>query len=242
MDDEQLLAALALLPRRPFGQVARDVVCRNPAEPHHALAGVALLRLEHEEVVGIADEVSGGRGRGLRDEAIIPHQHRLHHHALWLDRHQRHRPLIADERVLIDIPVELVHPQLVAQPLIDGARFYRDMLMSQSELDHRARAHLERAARRAHGRLQLRPHVLQHDAEARCMDHPLALEHQLAEMPQGAVADDEVGVEEQQVGLGHARSEIGEAAKQGVGQHHAVVAGQLGHQVVERDEPGTAHP
>ena len=184
----------------------------------------------------------GGRGRGFRDESIVPHQSRLRHHELGLDRHQRDRPLVANQGVVIDVPVELVHPPLMAKPLIDGAGLHRDVLVGERQLHHFARAHGERAARRVDGGLQFRPDVLENDAKARRVDHPLALEHQFAEMPQRSVADNKVGIEKQQVGLGHGRPKIGEAAEQRIGQHDTVVAGQVGHQVVERNELGAAEP
>ena len=194
------------------------------------------MRLKHKKVVRILNEERLQRGSGIRNEAKIPDQSWLLHEAFRFDGDEGHRPLIPDERVLIDIPVELIHAPLMVELLIDRARFHGQVLVVERELDQLARRHGEDGMLRIDASLELGPDVFEDDPKARGMDHAMAREHELAEMAIGSVGNNEIGVEKQQEGLGHLGTKVEEASIERLGQHYAVVAGQVGHQIIDRGQ------
>ena len=120
--------------------------------------------------------------------------------------------------------------------LIHGARLHRKVLVGQGEPCHLARLDREHGALRIDSRFELRPHLLQHDAETRRMNDALAFAHEFAEPPIRSVGNDEIGVEEQQERLRHVRTQVDEAAEQCSCQNDAVFARLARHQIVERGE------
>src|SRR5262249_57012885 len=100
-------------------------------------------------------------------------------HPFRLDCYESDWPLVAHQRVLIDVPIELVHAPLMIEPLIHGARLHGEVLVGQGELCHLARLDREHGALCIDPRRELRPHLLEHDTEARRMNDPLPFAHQL---------------------------------------------------------------
>ena len=67
VQDQKLFAALALFLRRPVVEKFGDLVERDPTRAYQLLAGEPALRLEHEKIIGVLDEIplrASARRRG----------------------------------------------------------------------------------------------------------------------------------------------------------------------------------
>src|SRR5262245_51268116 len=229
MKNQKLLSAVALLLGSPVIEILHDVVDRDPARTYQLFTCDPALRLEHEEVVRIDYEKFLERRGCVRDIGEIPDQRRLRHHAFRLDRDERDWPLIANERVFINVPVELVHAPLMIETLIDGARFHCEMFMLERYLDHFSRRYRENGVVSIDAGLKLGPYFFEDDPKARCVDHPMAGEHKFAEVTIRTISYNEIGVEEQQKRICDLGTEIDEAAIERFGQYDAVIARKVGY-------------
>src|SRR5215467_13530943 len=114
---------------------------------------------------------------------------------------------MADERIFINVPVELIHAPLMIETLVDRARLHGQMLVAERQFDHFPRRYRKNSVFSVDPRLELRPYFFEDDPEAWRVDHPMAREHEFAEATIGSI-----GVEEQQKGLCHLGAEIEETA------------------------------
>src|SRR5262249_24973935 len=119
------------------------------------------------------------------------------------------------------------------ETLVDRARLHGQMLVAERQLDHFPRRYRKNSVFSVDPCLELGPHFFEDDPKAWCVDHPMAREHEFTEVTIGSIRNDEIGIEEQKKGVCHLSAEIEETAIKCLGQHNAIVARKIGHQVID---------
>ena len=109
--------------------------------------------------------------------------------------------------------------------------------MRDDQRGHLAARNREREDRRLDARTQQFDRLFLHHAIARSDDEALTVENPIGKLGVRAVCDDEIGIQEDEVGSRHGLAEVGEASQKRMRQRDAVPWRQ---QVVDRYQTRTA--
>ena len=222
------------------GHSRRDILRWAPSGMDQIGIRIFSSHLQHQELVGVAQGREFPRRAELVYESPVPERIDVIERPFRPRPDQRDRHLVSEEGVLVDPPVELIRVLIVDLALIDRLGADGVVTMLEDHLRHLPWRECENSSFGVPSGLQDWTYALLDDTVARRQKDALARADAANQPLVAAISQNEVSVEEQQVGIGHGGPEVLEAAEEGVGDRASVLP-RLGHEVVQGNEPQRAH-
>ena len=134
MQSQRIFREIALVGRHPADHSFGNLLgVRRPGNDL-LLRHFPLAQLDHEEIVGIAQNVGLCKRTELPDQPVIPVGVGLVEVTLGPHADDGDRHLMAKQRVRIELPIELVHLPQMEFRLVEGLAAHRVMKIAQSQL------------------------------------------------------------------------------------------------------------